>query len=452
MISRVWSWERMAGMFWAGTVAAVYLLGGFERIELMSYDWRMRLFAAPPADRIVIVAIDNPSVKELSIWPWPRSLHTRMVETLVGAGAKAIAFDIDFSTSRDADDDARFARSVRRADRVVIPAFQDGRALETGVLVEYANLPYPALHHAARAVGSINIPIDPDGVIRRSPITSTILGETGWSFAVQVARVFLDVDRSPRPNDFHEGLGIGAARLGNGPVSYIRFFGGPSTFPSVSYADVVAGRVDPALFKGKIVLIGATSLELQDLRSTPFPGLMAGVEIQANTVETLLAGVGYRRTGRWEILTGMAGIVLLWTIVPMVVHLRPQRNRRRRAAAIGVAGGMVLGVIGVGAIWSFHALWFMDAIPLAATACGQVVTSLIAGYISAERRIEFQSENLQALYRMGEETRSVTSVDRLADLLLTQTRHLLAVDRLGVDLWDLTATPQRVFRDARGSH
>lgn len=453
MDSRVWAWEWIAGVFWAGMVAAVYLLGGFERVELMSYDWRMRAFAAPPADRIVIVAIDNPSVKELSAWPWPRGLHARMVETLVGAGARVIAFDIDFSTPRDAAADARFARSVRRADRVVIPAFQDGRALETGVQVEYANLPYPALHRAARAVGSINLPVDPDGVLRRSPTASTILGEPGWSFAVEVARVFLDDDRSRRSDTIHQGLRIGdkAARLGNGPDSYIRFFGGPSTFPSFSYADVAAGRVDPALFKGKIVLIGATSLELQDLRPTPFPGLMAGVEIQANAVETLLAGAGYRRTGRGEILAGMAGILGLWTLVPLFFRLRPQRNSRRRAAAIGVAGCLLIAAIGVGAVLSFRALVFMDTIPLAATGFGQVLVSLIAGYISAERRIEFQSENLQALYRMGEETRAVTSIDRLADLLFAQTRHLLAVDRLGIDLWDATPTTERVFRDARGS-
>src|SRR5262245_22605098 len=140
MRTRVWVWERVAGWAIAGAVALVYVGGGFERVELISYDWRARWFAAPPSDRIVIVAIDNPSLKELGTGPLPRRSHAQLVEALTAAQASVIAFDVDFSTAREPQDDTRLARAAARAGRVVTAAFRETRTLDDGAVVEYANL------------------------------------------------------------------------------------------------------------------------------------------------------------------------------------------------------------------------------------------------------------------------------------------------------------------------
>ncbi len=455
MGARVWGWERAVGVLWAATVAAIYLLGGFERLELITYDWRMRWFATPPRDAIVIVAIDNPSVKALTAWPWPRAVHAQTVEILTRAGARVIAFDVDFSTARRDADDARFARAVARSDRVVIAAFHERRTLESGAVLEYANLPYPALRSAAHAIGSINLPVDPDGILRRSPVTAEILGDYGWSFATEIARTFWGAEPRHVRHEPDGTLWIDThrARIGDGWDAYVRFFGGPTSFPSVSYADVLEGRIDPRFFADKIVLIGATSLELQDLRPTPFPGLMPGVEIQANAIETILSGAGYRRIPSQQILAAIGALMGLWTVILASCNVWRQRDTARRSRTIALMGVAVLAGIGVAAFVGFDRLIFLDVVPLLATAAGQVATSLVAGYISAERRVEFQSENLHALYRMGEETRGRTTLDRMTDLLFAQTRQLLAVDRLGIDLWDdaLQQPAHRLWRDALGT-
>jgi CHASE2 domain-containing sensor protein len=64
------------------------------------------------------------------------------------------------------------------------------------------------------------------------------------------------------------------------------------TFSTVSFVDVVEGRFDNALFDDKIVLVGLVSsqgaLDQYPVPSSQAGELMAGVEIQANALESLL--------------------------------------------------------------------------------------------------------------------------------------------------------------------
>jgi hypothetical protein len=66
------------------------------------------------------------------------------------------------------------------------------------------------------------------------------------------------------PSGFHIDYGIRADR-----------------FAVVSYVDLLEGRVDPDLFTGKIVFIGATALELGDIAATPVNGLSMAPRLQS---------------------------------------------------------------------------------------------------------------------------------------------------------------------------
>jgi adenylate cyclase len=72
---------------------------------------------------------------------------------------------------------------------------------------------------------------------------------------------------------------------------YINFFGAPYSYSSLSFADVYHNRFDPNVVKNKIVLIGEYGATgLHDVQYTPVSkGIeMPGVEIHANTIQTLL--------------------------------------------------------------------------------------------------------------------------------------------------------------------
>ena len=54
-------------------VAAAYLGGILEFFEREIMDVRFRLLETGPTDDLVLVAIDAPSLREVGVWPWPRS-------------------------------------------------------------------------------------------------------------------------------------------------------------------------------------------------------------------------------------------------------------------------------------------------------------------------------------------------------------------------------------------
>ena len=71
----------------------------------------------------------------------------------------------------------------------------------------------------------------------------------------------------------------------------INYRGPRGTIPTYSFADLVEGKLDPALFKDRIVLIGASFIGISDAYPGPFGNTpVPGTERLANVVETILAG------------------------------------------------------------------------------------------------------------------------------------------------------------------
>ena len=68
-----------------------------EDLRLRSFDFYQILKPRIPTVKpVVIVDIDEESLRTLGQWPWPRTLVADLVERLNGLGAVAIAFDILF--------------------------------------------------------------------------------------------------------------------------------------------------------------------------------------------------------------------------------------------------------------------------------------------------------------------------------------------------------------------
>lgn len=75
-------------------LAAFYMQWG-ESMELKLYDMRAKLRArASAGDSVVLVGIDDQSIREIGRWPWPRSYMAEMVDQLAEAQAKVIGIDI----------------------------------------------------------------------------------------------------------------------------------------------------------------------------------------------------------------------------------------------------------------------------------------------------------------------------------------------------------------------
>ncbi len=266
---------------------------------------RFAVQSHPSSKQVAIVEMDARSVAEIRRWPWPRRHYAAVVDRLRAAGAATIVFDVDLSSASDPVDDRAFAAALRRAGgRVALPTF--GQQAGAGDRRNLDALPLDAFR-AHAALASVSFAPDVDGLVRALPLATVTAGTPRPSLSAYIA-----------------------ARAGKADVDYpVDFSIDPATIPRLSFVAVEKGTFDPALVRGRNILIGATAIEMGDRYPAPLRGVLPGVTIQALGAETLLRGVPVRGTP----LASFALALLL--CVPGV------RARRRDVAAGIFAGGMI---------------------------------------------------------------------------------------------------------------
>ncbi|MBT6583293.1 MAG: CHASE2 domain-containing protein [Gammaproteobacteria bacterium] len=83
------------------TLVSLYIyslnLPFFHLLELKSYDFKVRSRGERPlTGQVVIVAVDEKSLREKGRWPWPRTFMADLTDKISQAGAAVIGFDIFF--------------------------------------------------------------------------------------------------------------------------------------------------------------------------------------------------------------------------------------------------------------------------------------------------------------------------------------------------------------------
>ncbi|MGC1799995.1 MAG: CHASE2 domain-containing protein, partial [Solirubrobacterales bacterium] len=224
-----------------------------------------------PDGRIVIVALDRESIRALnSQLPISRARYAELLDRLRAADPRLIAVDTEFTgkARHDPGGDRALLASVERNGPVLLGTHDDPVK---------GPLPVPAGREDAPGAveGSVAVQNDPDNVMRRmlfAPVALTLK-----TFAVRAAELY-----TGRPVDEADFPGNHA---------WIAFRGPPGTFETVSFYDVLKGRVPAAAFAGKAVLVGVTDPSGKDLFVTSASDLpMPGVETQANALSTILDG------------------------------------------------------------------------------------------------------------------------------------------------------------------
>ncbi|MBI1846615.1 MAG: CHASE2 domain-containing protein, partial [Candidatus Rokubacteria bacterium] len=173
-----------------------------------------------------------------------------------------------------------------------------------GMLVTKDNstMPLPVVREGAAAAAPVNVSefVDDDGRLRHAAIRYTMAGQRVLSWDLELYNLA-------------KRAGLPAAPLPRANEIVINFRGGPRTFPWIPYHRVVNGGVDPEEIRGKIVLVGATSVVLQDVFSTPFARnrTMPGVEVHANVLETLLRGIPITPVPPWASVAVAAACAVL---------------------------------------------------------------------------------------------------------------------------------------------
>ena len=368
----------------AAVVAALLGLFPFvETVELKSYDWRIRRVANPSLARrdIVMVSIDQSSIRklepQLGRWPWPRMVHSVLLDFLSRAPAKVIVYDIIFSEEdkrafdvagdhwTGAESDKALVESVAHAGNVVLVADvvadattgeAEGKAPFTtpyrldGSIEHRATVapPFPALAKASRALGHNLMILDPDGPVRRVPPFVNAQGQFLPSLPVAAAMI-LDGTRPAEVTADTRGLSLGRRKIPLVTKKEPDYYGAPKTtrrmlvkypggvvdrenrptYAEYSFYDLFYSEqqlqegqkplVDPAKFKDAVVFVGTTAPGLSDLITVPFDGKMPGMQIHASALDNILSGRFVAPVPAWAdllilLLTAVAAGVALTTL------------------------------------------------------------------------------------------------------------------------------------------
>ena len=336
-----------------------------DRYELTTYDWRMRLAAAPRSVNkdIVFIEINDNSLREMQPffgrWPWARLAVSFAIDFVHRAPAKVIAVDFTLAErdnhvrkyvwddpndewSGDQSDRA-LADSVRKAGNVVMLADAvyegargsagadamasqwQGSPYRVGAFAEPRPVvlaPYQELSDAAAALGHNFLTQDDDATARRMP--PFIVNGGRQLPSLGVAAALLAGGFSPA----QVSAGTGELRIGDRRVPLLRRrvggreqwtmlinYRAPALvkgaggewerpYPSYQFWEIFAAeqallehrtpRIDPAVFKDKIVFIGLTASGLVDIFGTPMStdrsGSMPGIQLHASMADSILAG------------------------------------------------------------------------------------------------------------------------------------------------------------------
>jgi CHASE2 domain-containing sensor protein len=414
-----------------GAAEFAKLLPGLEQD---SVNQRFERRGAMKAPGLLVVAIDDKTFDDLGEqWPFPRRYHGRAIDRLRADGATAIVYDVQFTEQTTPRDDDALIEAVGRARNVILATAETDEHGNSNVLGGDEHL----RQLGARA-GASNLPAGPGGVLQRFERSAGGLETLAVAAASRVGR-------APAPNAFDDG------------GAWIDFRGPPGTIDTVSFSDLVNGRVDPARVRGRIVVVGAAAATLQDVHPTPTASgeLMSGPEIEANAIYTATHGLPLRDAPRWVDLLAILALGLL----PALASLR----LRALLAALLAPGAAIA--------WFLVAQLAFDrghvvavAAPLFALALGTVAT-IATGYLAERRRrhrfamrnealeeavhertAELRETQLEIIHRLAAATES-----RDEETGLHLERIGLLCERVGLEL-GLTAAEAETLRHASLLH
>jgi len=384
--------KRIVGISSLTFILALVLYLSFpgRHVDMKTYDAYscVRGPASPPTD-IVIVGIDQESFSMMKRpWPWPRSIHGKLIRALGKAGAKGIVMDIIFSNPSNPREDRALVDAIREVRNVVLAA--DVEIVRTERFSQSMLItPIEEFVDAGARFGVSSIPLDSDNVVRR---------------------IFWGTPEGP-------SLEVSAAEMLGIPTEkdvarMVHFAGSAQGFPYAPYYQALdpERHLPEGFFKDKVVLVGKHSqakkesfsdvtgkyrLHLQppspvrgvDMFATPSyimdNRLSPGIEIHASTLQSLI------RDDRLSPLRTPGAVILL---ALLSIFLTLVNRNWSPLKSVGVNFVVGIGYLFVSyLLFSRQGLFLPFAAPLSAVVVN-FVSSGIMSYVGVERKRRYLKE------------------------------------------------------------
>ncbi len=340
---------------------------------LNSFDNRLRDYMfilrgeVEDSKNIVIIDLDNRSLKEVGQWPWSRDTVSDLLINLTNAGVGLVGFDIVFAeedrtnptkiikkyniqtTQEIPDNDKYFASIVSQTPTILGYQFQlskddfaEQRTPDIPAIFIEKNLTDNNKDLVINAFGTIlNLPIiqqssyssgffnnvpDESGVVRSVPLIIKYNEQIYPSLALEIIRVISDIKKVFINYDQN---GVENIQLGDFMIptdrygrSIVNFRGGAKSFQYISAVDILNNNFDKKDIEGKIAIVGTSAAGLLDLRATPFESVYPGVEVHANIIDNILTQ-NFISKPSWVDGLNILHIFILSFIIIMLIAYSP---------------------------------------------------------------------------------------------------------------------------------
>ncbi|MBI3297741.1 MAG: adenylate/guanylate cyclase domain-containing protein [Elusimicrobia bacterium] len=321
-------------------VASLLLLCAFNWTNLfegLDNGWVDTMFiirGAEAADpRVSVIAIDDDSVRQVGVFPWPRTVYKKLIEKLLARGVKVVGLDIMFfEPSGNAAADAALIEVTRKHPKNIVHSV----ANDTGILNRTEIMwPFEALRKVTKAFGFVGqIWIDGDGGVR---FTASAIAPSHdmatWNPAeltpsLGVASLML-LEGKPMPHYLGAGYKVRLNWRGNRTTTIKTQAGTYEDKIEPMIPQIPAHRIlngdklapeEEAALKDGVALVASTTLGNYDHYPSPFSNNTPGVLVHANLIDNLLNDRHLRIINyKWTFLTVavMVGLAyLISTLAP----------------------------------------------------------------------------------------------------------------------------------------
>ncbi len=356
----------------------IYIIGT-SFFELKSYNFLVKTFAqnSKASDDILLVVIDDKSLHQMGRWPWKRTKYGDIFEYIsnytqakqIGYDAIVVAPDIEhpesdkkfFSDIKNYDklsagvgflnkefkhtDVKEYEKLLFEKNEIVIEDQRSAKHKKQGSYKSFSAFQKEYLKNVQN-LGSVNVNLDSDGYIRKVEQVVNYKGRLYPSLGLLMyskhtgIKHFVLTDKYILAKNNNYSLKIPVTNESGGIYSYIYFYktdDGTYSHQKISASDVIKSLeavktgqkppLDPAIFKDKIVFVGANAnaQALQDVKRTPVSDTFSGVDIQATNLDNILNNEFYRHAGNLYnviniMLVFITAFVLVCTLpVPMAL-------------------------------------------------------------------------------------------------------------------------------------
>ncbi|MBI4778267.1 CHASE2 domain-containing protein [Candidatus Desantisbacteria bacterium] len=400
-------------------VSILYVSGVLEGMEWLWYDMKFRLRGEQSPDkRIIIVAIDEQSLKKIGRWPWNRKYHAELIDRLHQAGVKTIGMDILF-----AEPDRQYPLGDRRLIEATTAARCVSYLLTCGDIegdLKWIQ-PFPELAKAAAGLGYGNIEVSSDGIVRQVSLVQEIRDNRFFAFGLEIVRNYLKVDKI---HELEDTFAVGDLRVPK-RIMYINF--GGTRFEQISYYKVLKEKFPVNYFKDRIVLVGSVAKGLTDEKSTPFSkdlNIISGVEVQANIIKNIL-------NQSYIVPLSRIAIILLIFILGLITALLIKGAKIEHDVIITLS--ILAGIILISFL-SFSYLYLqLPVVPLLLTVALVATGVMLAKVLIVEHKLH------EKILEFFKGSRNEEDMGEQVEAIAMLTRELKELDELKSDLMSMVA-------------